>query len=417
MPATRSLAPATRTLLAALLIATLPGCAWFSWLPFVDGDDEASKLEPAVLVRFDEEVDVRRAWSAKIGRGLGRKFLRLDPAVAADRVYAADGYGLVEARDRFTGERLWRSRIGEDPRGIFSWLNVFDRRDPSYVTGGVGVAHGYVLMGTARGEVVALSATDGGEVWRAEVGSEVLSTPVGGADLVFVQTIDGRLLALERADGRIRWSFDNQVPVLTLRGTASPVYRDGIVYAGFANGMVAAVRAANGEPVWQHRVMLPEGRSELDRMVDVDGTPVISEGILYVVAYQGRLKALRAGDGSLLWEQEMSSYLDLAEGYGQIYAVNEDDVVTAVDQRSAEVAWQQEGLFRRRLSSPVAFSNYLVVADAEGYLHVLAQSDGRFLGRRKVDGKGVRARPAVAGDLFYVLGNSGSLQALTIELR
>ncbi len=387
-------------------------------MPFVgDGDDEASKLEPAKLVRFDEEVAVRREWSAKIGDGLGRKYLRLNPAVAADRVFAADGYGLVEARDRFTGKRIWRSRTGEDPKGFFSWLNVFERRDPSYATGGVGVAHGYVLMGTTRGEVVALAATDGTEVWRAQVGSEVLAAPVGGRDLVFVQTIDGRLLALEREDGRIRWSFDNQVPVLTLRGTATPVYQDGVVYAGFANGMVAAVRADNGQPIWQHRVMLPEGRSELERMVDVDGTPVLSGGILYVVAYQGRLKALRASDGSLLWERELSSYRDLAEGYGQIYVVDEDDVIVAVDQRTAEEAWRQEGLFRRSLSGPIAFGNYLVVADGDGYLHVLAQSDGRFLGRRKVDGDGVRSRPVVADRLVYVLGNSGSLQALNIELR
>lgn len=401
-------------LLGAVLVS---GCSWFSWLPFVGGGDDESKLEPADLVRFDEEVRLRREWSAGVGDGLGKKFLRMPPAVAADRIFAADAYGLVEARDRFSGKRLWRSRIGDNPYGFFSWLNIFDRRDPSYVSGGVGLAHGYVLMGTTRGEVVALSAADGEEVWRAEVGSEVLASPVGGADLVFVQTIDGRLLALERDDGSIRWSFDNQVPVLTLRGTATPVYQGGVVYAGFANGMVAAVRAETGEPIWQHRVMLPEGRSELERMVDVDSTPVVSGGVVYAVAYQGRLKALRANDGSLLWEKEISSHLDLAEGYGQIYVVNEDDEIIAIDQRTAEEVWRQEGLFRRDLSSPIAFSNYLVVADADGYVHMLAQSDGRFVGRRKVDGKGVRSKPVNASELFYVLGNSGALRALEAELR
>jgi outer membrane protein assembly factor BamB len=296
-------------------------------------------------------------------------------------------------------------------------LNVFDRSDPSYVTGGVGLAYGHVLVGTTFGEVIALSATDGQEVWRVDVGSEVLAPPVGGSNLVFVQTIDGRLLALERADGRLRWSFDNQVPVLTLRGTGTPVFDDGIVYAGFANGMLAAVRAENGEPVWQHRIMLPEGRSELERMVDVDSTPLLSGGIIYAVAFQGRLKALRASDGSLLWEREMSSHLDLADGYDQVYVINADDEIIAFDQRTAEEVWRQDGLFRRRLSSPIAFSNYLVVADEDGYVHVLAQSDGRFLGRIKVDGDGVRSRPQVADQIFYVLGNSGTLRALGLELR
>jgi outer membrane protein assembly factor BamB len=409
--------PAIRSLAMIAAVGLVSGCSWFSWLPFVGGDDEESKLEPAKLERFDETVRVRREWSAGIGDGLGKKYLRLHPAVAADRVFAADAYGLVEARDRFDGKRVWRTRIGENPKGFLSALNVFDRRDPGYVTGGVGVALGLVLLGTAQGEVVALSAADGSESWRVDVGSEVLAAPAGGYGLVFVQTIDGRLLALEGSSGQVRWSFDTQVPVLTLRGTSAPVHNAGVVYAGFANGSVAAVRAETGEPLWQHQVMLPEGRSELERMVDVDSTPLLVGGVLYAVSYQGRLAALRANDGSLLWEREMSSYLDLAEGYGQVYVVDGDDVVHALDQRSAEPEWRQEGLFRRRLSSPVAFSNYLVVADDKGYLHVLAQSDGRFLGRRRLDRKGVRTRPVVGDQLFYVLGNSGSLQALAIELK
>ena len=285
------------------------------------------------------------------------------------------------------------------------------------MTGGVGVAHGYVLLGTTTGEVVALSAVDGSPVWRAQVGAEVLAPPVGGADLVFVQTVDGRLLALERGTGALRWSFDNPVPALTLRGTSTPVFGAGLVYAGFANGMVAAIRAETGEPVWEHRVMLPEGRSELERMVDIDSTPVLAGGLLFVVSYQGRMKALRATDGALLWEQEMSSFLDLAEGFRQLYVVDDIDTVIAADQQSGDSVWRQEGLQRRKLSSPAVVGNHVLVADDEGYLHVLAQSDGRFVGRRRIDRQGVRSPMVVADQVIYVLGNSGSLQALEIEMR
>lgn len=410
--------PAIRSFTLVLGALLVSGCSWFSWLPFVgDGDDEESAQEPAKLADFEAEVRLRREWGAGIGDGLGKKYLRIRPAVLADRLFVADGYGVVEARDRFSGKRLWRTRVNDSPWGMFSSINIFDRRDPSFLTGAVGVGHGYVLVGNSYGEVIALSASDGEEVWRTEIGSEVLAPPVAGEDLVFVRTIDGRLLALERSDGSIRWSFDNQVPVLTLRGTGTPVYADGVVFAGFANGMVAAVRAENGEPIWQHRVMLPEGRSELDRMVDVDSTPVLVGGVLYVAAYQGRMKALRASDGSLLWERDIPSHVDLAEGYSQIYVVDDDDVVHAIDRRTAEQVWSQRGLFRRDLSGPIAFSNYLVLGDADGWLHVLAQSDGRFLGRIKADGKGIRSRPLVSGDLFYVLGNSGKLRAYSVELR
>ena len=400
---------------------SLGGCSWFSWLPFVGGGDSNTelkeKLKPAELVRFDAEVNIKRLWRGSIGDGLGKKYLRLHPAIIADAVYTADAYGLVEARDRFSGKRRWRTRIGEPDQG-FLHTGIFDRRDPGFVSGGVGTGGGMVLLGTTAGEVIALDSADGSETWRVEVGSEVLAPPTYGDDSIFVQTVDGRLLALEASNGEIRWSFDNQVPVLTLRGTATPVFHDqGVVIAGFANGKVSAIRAESGEPIWEHRVMLPEGRSELDRMADVDSRPLILGATLYTVAYQGRLKSLRLGDGSPLWERETSSFLDLAHGYGQLYVIDDEDTVEAVDLESAEPVWVQEQLFRRQLSSPVAYDNYVLVGDGDGYLHVLAQSDGRFLGRKRLDSKGIRSGPIVADNVVYVFGNSGSITALEIAAR
>lgn len=407
-----------RKLLLLLMVVTMTGCSWFSWLPWVgDKDEESKKVKPAELVKFDAEVKIGRAWRTSIGKGLGKKYLRLDPVVLADRVYAADGYGLVEARDRYSGKSVWRSRVGKVDSGFFGAFNFMDRKDPSFVSGGVGAGSGYVMVGTTSGELIALSAADGVEAWRTDVGSEVLAPPTSGDDLIFVQTINGRLLALEEETGAIHWSFDNQVPVLTLRGTGTPVFSDGVVYAGFASGKVIALRADTGEPVWEHRVMLPEGRSELDRMVDVDGTPLLLGPVLYAVAYQGKLKALRRADGQMLWEMDVSSFLDLAEGYGQVYVVSDDDVVTAIDQQSAEVVWQQDAMARRKLTSPIAFSNYLAVGDSEGYLHILAQSDGRFLARRKLDGDGLRSAMTTSDGALLVLGNSGSLHALEIGIK
>ncbi len=403
------------TLVFASLV--MGGCSWFSWLPWVD-DKGPDPLAPAKLVKIDAEVKINRLWKVSIGDGLGKKYLRLNPVILADRIFAADGYGVVEARDRFNGKRIWRVKIGELEGGFFSSLNFFDRKDPSFVSGGVGAGGGYVLLGTTSGMVVALSATDGAEAWRSFVGSEVLARPSVGDNAVFVQTIDGRLVALESTDGSVRWSFDNQVPILTLRGTSSPVFEDGVVYGGFANGMVSAIKTDTGEPVWEQRVMLPEGRSELDRMVDVDGAPMLSGPLVYAVAYHGMLQAMRRSDGSPVWQREHSSFLDLTEGYGQVYVVDETDVVIAIDQQNAEEVWSQANLYRRKLTSPVAFSNYVVVGDDEGYLHVIAQSDGRFLARRKLDGDGLRSAMIVGdGKTLYVLGNSGSLQAVEIEVK
>ena len=406
-----------RSCLLTILTLALAGCSWFSWLPWVDGkDNEAKKkLKPAELVKFDAEVRVDRVWRASVGKGLGKKYLRLDPKVLADRIYVADGYGELLALDRFNGKRIWRTRIGAVQKGMLSAFNFLDRKDPSFVSGGVGAGAGYVFLGTTLGDVVAVSAADGSEAWRVNINAEVLAAPVTGDDLVFAQTVDGRLVALEESSGELRWSFDNQVPVLTLRGTSTPVYSGEVVYTGFSNGKLSAVRSETGELIWEHRVMLPEGRSELDRLVDIDGSPLVAGPVIYAVAYQGKLKALRRADGAMLWEHEVSSFLDLSEGYGQVYVVSEDDVVSAIDQQSAEVVWTNDQLQRRKLTSPIAFSNYLVVGDDQGYLHVMAQSDGRFVGRRKLDGKGLRSDMTVSDGTLYVLGNSGSLYAVKIK--
>lgn len=405
--------------LASACLFLFSGCSWFSWLPWVDGDKKKDEetLKPAKLTRYEAEVDIRRKWSVRVGKGLGKKYLRIRPAIVADQIFAADGYGRIESFDRFTGKRIWRVQLPAESGGLLNSFDVLDRTDPSFVSGGVGAGGGKIFIGTTNGELLAFAASDGSEAWRQNVDSEVLAPPAIGEGLVFVQTIDGSLMALKLETGEVLWEADNQVPILTLRGTATPVYDGGVVYAGFANGNLVAVKAQNGEPVWEHLVKLPEGRSELDRMVDVDSTPLLDGPMVYAVAYQGNLRGVRRQDGNPLWELSVSSFLDLDMGYGQIYVVNENDAIIAVDRQTAEEAWRQDALARRKLSSPLVFSNYVAVTDDDGYLHILAQSDGRLLGRRKLDGKGVRSRMIYADGILYALGNSGRLQALEVIAR
>ena len=411
-PSPRSLALSAALLLPAFLLA---GCSWFSFLPWVDEKEKKVDAdEPVELQDFDAEAKLVRLWRAKVGRGLGRKYLRLRPAVLADRIYAADAYGSVVALNRFSGKRVWQASLGEPDEGPF--YEFWDRRDPAFVTGGIGTGGGLVLLGTTRGEVIALDAGDGTERWRAEVSSEVLSRPTTADDAVIAQTADGRLVALEAEDGSQRWAYDSQVPLLTLRGTAAPVVESGLVFAGFGDGNVTAIEVRSGAPIWRQRIMLPQGRTELDRMVDVDGTPLLASGLLLAASFQGRLKAMNPTDGRVVWDIEASSYLDLAEGYGHVYLVSDDDVVNAFAIASAAAAWQQENLRNRRLTSPLAFGNYLLVGDEEGWLHVLAQSDGRFLARRKAPG-GLRSPLVEVDDVVYVLADDGSLEALEIERR
>lgn len=408
-----------RGLLLMVCASLMAGCAAFSWVPGI-GEEKENKednTKPAKLVDFDAEVRLERQWKSKVGKGLGKKYIRLQPLVTADRVVAADAYGIVAAFDRFSGKELWRQQTDEEERRSLGINRILDRSDGGFVSGGVGGGEGLVLLGTTRGDVVALSITDGSVQWRSYLGSEIGARPTAAQGRVFAQTIDGELIALDAKTGEQIWSYSSQVPLLTLRGTSAPVTTRDVVYTGFASGKVVALRASNGEPIWEQRIMLPEGRSELDRIVDVDASPLVLGGSVFGQAYQGRMMQLGARDGRPRWEVEASSYLDLAAGYGQVYAVEEKDTVTAVDQTRGEIIWQHELLARRDLTAPLAYSNYLVVGDAEGYLHVMAQRDGRMMGRVRVNRKGLRTPFTLADGTFYVLDNAGGLHAYKITTR
>lgn len=409
---------ALRSGLLLAWVLLLSGCAAFSWIPGIgDDEDDEEKTEPAELVDFDAEVKLERQWKNKVGKGLGSKYIRLQPLVVADRVVAADAYGVVAAFDRFSGEKIWQQQVGEVERRASGLDRFLDRSDSGFVSGGVGGGEGLVLLGTTRGNVIALALSDGTEQWRTYVGSEIGAQPVAAQGRVFAHTIDGELIAFDAETGDKLWSYSSQVPLLTLRGTSTPVTGRDVVYTGFASGKVVALRANNGEPIWEQRIMLPEGRSELERIVDVDAAPLVTGNSVYAQAYQGRMMRILARDGRPRWEADVSSFLNLAQGYGQVYAVEEKDTVTALDQERGEVTWQHDLLARRALTAPLAYSNYLVVGDAQGYMHVMAQRDGRMMGREKVNGKGLRTPFVLADGTFFVLDNAGGLHAYKITTR
>lgn len=404
-----------RLLLLATLALTLPGCSWLAGINPFAGDDE--ELGPTPLQEFAAEGRLEQQWRASVGSGLGDRYTTLVPAVVDGVVYAADAYGVVTAHDLQSGDRLWQTRIGAPEGGFLSAFMFWGRDDDggSFVTGGVAADAMTVFVGTKKGVFVALRADDGTELWRTTLSSEILAPAGMDASRVFVATLDGRLTALSRSDGSRLWSYDTQVPVLTLRGTGRPVVSAPLVFMGFANGRLAALRAEDGSIVWEHVVALPAGRSELERIADIDGAPLITPAGAFVGSYQGALKSLRLADGNVQWERPVSTYSELAEGYRQVYVTAEDGSLLALDQASGNVVWEQESLLRRGVTGPAVFGAYVAVGDSEGYVHVFAQSDGRPIARTRVDRNGIRAAPVGRGDQLIVLGNGGRLEAL--ELR
>lgn len=355
------------------------------------------ELPPAELTKFQEEVELKVEWSRSIGDGQGDLYNTLTPAVDGDHLFAASADGRVIAMDRTNGNVLWKVSLDLP------------------VSGAVGAGYGLVVVGTLKGEVIALDTSSGEERWRAKVTSEVLSAPAVNSDLVVVQTQDDRLIALDASTGSQRWIYESTPAVLTLRGTSSPVLTNSLAIVALSTGKVVALDTQRGIPVWEQRVALPQGRSELERVVDIDGNLLLSGGTLYVVTYQGKVAGIDIDSGRLLWQRDASSYAGLAQGFGSVYVSLSSGSVESIDERSNSALWTNDSLARRQLSAPEVFSSYVAVGDLEGYLHLLSQVDGHFVGRKKIDGDGLRARPLVVGDWIYAYGNSGKLVALTIR--
>lgn len=354
-------------------------------------------VEPAELQEFVPETGLTRLWQRNTGKGLGSNYNRLDPVMVDGNLLVASVYGSLMMVAQEDGEVVWRQSLG------------------GTISGGIGIGRESFYLGTHAGEVISLALLDGKEQWRQKLSSEILSPPVTNGDLMVVHTLDGRLYGLDEASGEQRWVYDGNLPVLTMRGTSKPAFFEGLVIVGQANGKLVALDQANGRIRWERRVAMAQGRSEIERIVDVDATPYISGSLVYAISFQGRIVAFEAASGRPLWQEKESSFNDLAEGFGNIYVSGSQSAVTAYGKSDGSIRWEQSALARRQLNSPKTIKSYVIVGDFEGYVHLLSQVDGHLVARRQVDTQGLRSPLLVKGDKFFVYGNSGKLTAYQLN--
>jgi outer membrane protein assembly factor BamB len=382
-----------RRLPVVLLAMLLGGCStmagWFG------GEDNATP--PAKLVDIKDPVKLKELWSEDIGVGYDKQSVNLVPTVIGSYIVAADRRGRVVELSGETGKELWETET-EAP-----------------ISAGPGAGEGLVLVGASDGQVIALNLEDGSIKWRTHVSSEVLSVPRIDLGIVVIQSVDGSITGLSSGDGHQLWVSDHSVPVLTLRGTASPAVERGGVITGLGSGKVVAMTTANGYQVWENSIAIPKGRTEIDRLVDVDADPVIVGDTVYAVSYQGKLAIIDLRSGNLGWSRDMSSYTGLAVDFSKIYVTDADSKVWALSRDNGASVWKQENLHNRALTAPALFGDYVAVGDFEGYLQLLSTYDGRIAGRVRVDRKGIAARPVVVDDVLYVYGKSGTLAAYKLK--
>jgi outer membrane protein assembly factor BamB len=368
---------------AALLIAA--GCS-------KDKDVEP----PAALVNFPTKLPVKKLWSEGVGGGKKQTVLRLGlgPAIDNGVVFAASHKGEILAVALDTGRDVWVKKL----------------KIP--ISAGPAAGFGIVVAGSSKGTVIALDGATGRQLWRSQINSELLSAPAIGEKVVVVRSVDGRLHGLDSHNGSTLWSVEQQVPRLSLRGTAIPIVAKEVAISGFDNGKVMAVSLTTGDTIWDTALASPHGRTELDRLVDIDSAVRVVGDNVFATGFQGRTAMLALDSGQLWWSHDMSSYRGLAVDEDNLYVSQSDGTVLAMRQRDGAEVWRNEKLKRRGLSAPIVTSTAIAVADFQGYIHWLDKNTGELVARERVAKKQRVSNPPVgANDTVVVLTDGGTLAA------
>ena len=349
--------------------------------------------QPAPLPQFAEKRQLSRAWAAsasEAGRGV------FSPAADGNAVFVAGESGRVERLDLQNGSEVWRVDTGKK------------------LSAGVGIGAGLVLVGGIKGELIALDAASGAKRWEVNLSSVAVAAPVVDGEVVMVRTGNGYIHGLSVADGARKWLYTRQLPGLSLQGVVALAAKDGVVYAGFPGGKLVAIQVANGVQAWEASVSTPHGATELERVNDVVGKAAADDKRVCAVTYQGRVACFDRDKGNLIWSRDTSSDSGLSMDEQYVYVVDDKDAVTAYDKDSGRAVWRQDKLANRQLTAPLSLGKYIVVADLEGYVHLISSEDGSFAARAQANGL-ARATPVDIGPGFAVQSVKGGVTAFKLN--
>ncbi len=367
----------------------LAGCSLFG--------DKETVLPPTELTKFKQTLDLKKVWSAKLGKGSELLRLSLMPAGDGTRVYAASVNGEVSAFDPVSGKRQWTIKLEIE------------------LSSGPGVGEGLVVVTSSDGYVVALNAADGVERWRASVLGESLAIPLISDRGIVIYTTDGRLRMLSLFDGTEAWTMEQSQPSLTLRGASTPVIVGSSVIVGFDNGRLIALSLDTGNTEWEAMLSPPTGRSDLERLADVDGRLQVVGQDIYASGYQGRVASLAAESGQVLWSREISTYVGTGADWNNVYVAADDGEIFALQRRNGDDVWRSDLMIRREPSAPTSFDLTVAIGDFEGYVHFFSNLDGHPVARVRV-GKGkISGAPVVIGNRLYVQSESGALHVFEVK--
>ncbi|WP_394172593.1 outer membrane protein assembly factor BamB [Thalassotalea litorea] len=391
-----------KKLLSTLLAsAMLFGCA-------SDDEEEDTSTLVAELTEINAEFEPEVLWEQSTNKGVQHYFSRLNPVVAYEKVFTAERLGEAYAFDQATGKKIWEVDLSD----IEGTRGFFDDRTTARISGGGVAGYNMVIWGSENGIVYALNQETGELIWQTKVPGEVISNPALESNMVLVNTVSGALVALDAETGEQKWKADQSVPPLTLRGASGVVSSSGGAFIGSAKGELAVYIVDSGQQGWATEIGEPSGATELQRIVDVDVTPVIFGDKIYGISSNGNLAALDMRSGREIWKRKYSSYRQLTVDGNLIFATDEKGHVYALNRNDGTEMWSQLALTNRDTTGAVSVGDYVVVGDLEGYLHWLKKSDGSIVARYRVDNSAIYVTPVVSDGLIYAQSRDGELQVI-----
>jgi outer membrane protein assembly factor BamB len=387
-----------RLMRAAMLLAITASMSACSYIPWF-GDDEEVEIElcePTELSEFVPEVRIQQNWQISLGGDAGEKYIQLKPHVFGEKIAFTQTGGKVSVHDVSSGRVIVSSKAAD------------------LVSAGVGGNAQYLVVGTHDGVVAAINSDDGTEAWSINVASEVVAVAHTDNDLAVLRTNDNRILGMSISSGEKLWTVTETPPALTLRGASVPIIRDGVIYAGMDNGKVIAVSAESGNVIWESRVSVPSGRSELERLVDVDGQIAADENFIYAASYHGRVVSISRANGRIRWARDLASISGVSVDDASVYVTDKDDNVWALEKETGASTWKQDKFLYRQLSAPVVQDNAVLVGDFNGYIHALSKQDGRIIGRANLAKKPIHTSPMSTNATAYIIDASGRLASYSV---
>lgn len=376
-----------RLLLLVSIALSTSGCEWLR-MSNKDGVEP-----PTELTELSPTLSVTRQWERNVGDGAGRAGLKLSPAFDGERLYVSDIDRGVLALNAGSGAVIWsNAEVGG-------------------VSSSPGVDRDLVVAGTLEGDVIAMTPSSGATRWKVRVTSEVIARPAVSATMVVVRSNDGRVFGLDPSDGTRRWVFDRSVPLLSLRGNAAPLISGSTVLVPFDSGRLFALDLAEGTLLWEQSIAQPEGKTELERMVDIDGLALVADGRVFVATFRGQIAAVDIESGRALWSRDVSAFAGVAKSGDTLVLTDAAGTVLAMAGRDGSSLWSQKALAHRYLSAPAVVGQYVVVGDLEGWVHFLGLGDGQLAARVRLGKEPLRGEPLVAGDTVFFQSTDGRVGA------